>query len=278
LPAPKDDGFDEIRRLAARDAERALGIWRPEPAPIPKQVVPGTLTSSASALVPATTAAAAQNNAATAAAQNNAAAAAAQNNAAAAATQNNLATAAAQNNAANAAPAAAVQNIAASTQAEPLAPAAAPAPRRRRSAKAIEHFGAEPDDLAPPPPAPQTPPPAPQTSPAAPAPPLATVESQEPYLELSATPTVDELARAARSAPNPNQRIELIGRLRTFKSPVVVATLRDLVKSEDPSVRGAAESAMASLFGPNWNRTRPVPKPIQTPPSDDKDRGPPGGW
>ncbi len=35
---------------------------------------------------------------------------------------------------------------------------------------------------------------------------------------------------------------------------------------------------MAGLFGANWNATRAIPKPVQPPPSDDKDRGPPGGW
>jgi hypothetical protein len=35
---------------------------------------------------------------------------------------------------------------------------------------------------------------------------------------------------------------------------------------------------MASLFGPNWNAVRAVAKPQQPPRSDDKDRGPPGGW
>jgi hypothetical protein len=43
-------------------------------------------------------------------------------------------------------------------------------------------------------------------------------------------------------------------------------------------VRAAAEQAMAVLFGPNWNVSRPVAKPVQPAPSDDKDRGPPGGW
>jgi hypothetical protein len=58
----------------------------------------------------------------------------------------------------------------------------------------------------------------------------------------------------------------------------VVAALRANVKSEHAGVRSAAEEGMHALFGPNWNRMREVPKPVQPPRSDDKDRGPPGGW
>ncbi len=63
-----------------------------------------------------------------------------------------------------------------------------------------------------------------------------------------------------------------------LRSPAVVASLRQNAKSGHPGVRAAAEQAMASLFGPNWNRAPPATKPIVQPPrSDDDDRGPPGG-
>jgi hypothetical protein len=106
----------------------------------------------------------------------------------------------------------------------------------------------------------------------------AVVGADGPPLPLAADAGIDELARAAATSPNANQRIELIGRIRNIKSGVVVAALRANAASPHPGVRAAAEAAMAQLFGPNWNTTRPVPKPVQRPPSDDKDRGPPGGW
>jgi hypothetical protein len=97
-------------------------------------------------------------------------------------------------------------------------------------------------------------------------------------LTLSPDATLDELARAAATSPSAAQRIELINRVRGHRSNAVVAALRANTQSAHPGVRAAAEAAMAALFGANWNTTRPVPKPIQRPPSDDKDRGPPGGW
>ena len=66
--------------------------------------------------------------------------------------------------------------------------------------------------------------------------------------------------------------------LRGLKHAAVVAMLRDNAKSEHPEVREAAEQSMQAIFGPNWNRMRAVQKPVQPPVSDDKDRGPPGGW
>ncbi|HEX4457266.1 MAG TPA: hypothetical protein VIA18_04810, partial [Polyangia bacterium] len=95
---------------------------------------------------------------------------------------------------------------------------------------------------------------------------------------LAANASPDELARAAATSPSASQRIELIGRIRLHKTAAVVAALRANAANPHPGVRAAAEAAMAALFGPNWNTTRAVPKPIQRPPSDDKDRGPPGGY
>jgi hypothetical protein len=109
--------------------------------------------------------------------------------------------------------------------------------------------------------------------------PLPVVEkSTQPYVEVPADAKPDVIAKIANTCPNPEQRVELIERLRGIKSPVVIATLRSNARSEHPLVRAAAESVMVQLFGANWNVTRPVPKPVQPPPSDDKDRGPPGGY
>ncbi len=99
-----------------------------------------------------------------------------------------------------------------------------------------------------------------------------------PLIDVPADAKPDQIAKLASTCPNPDQRVELIERLRGIKSPSVVAVLRQNAKSEHPAVRAAAESVMAQLFGANWNVTRPVPKPVQPPPSDDKDRGPPGGF
>jgi hypothetical protein len=95
---------------------------------------------------------------------------------------------------------------------------------------------------------------------------------------VAADASADELARVATTSPSAAQRIEIINRLRGIKSAAVVAALRVNAASQHPAVRAAAEAAMASLFGPNWNTTRPIAKPVQPPASDDKDRGPPGGW
>ena len=97
-------------------------------------------------------------------------------------------------------------------------------------------------------------------------------------MALPAEPALEDLVRACNLSPSSSQRIEIIGRFRGVKHAAVVAALRANAASAHPGVRAAAEQAMAVLFGPNWNVVRPVPKPVQSPPSDDKDRGPPGGW
>jgi hypothetical protein len=244
-PAPLDDGLEQIRKMAIRDAERALGIYRPA-APPPRTVTAAPATPGAQparppqpAPTPAPTSVAAVSPAAPAA-------------------------------------------PAASQPAEP--PAERPqtkAPARKMSAKAMQHFrpsGAEDDEPAAPPrpaPAPATPAPA-----AASAPPTIVADDggDGSPLPLTADASIDELARAAATSPSAAQRIELIGVIRTHKIAAVVAALRANANNAHPGVRAAAEAAMAALFGPNWNTMRAVPKPIQRPPSDDKDRGPPGGW
>ena len=168
-----------------------------------------------------------------------------------------------------------------------VSPPAAPPPPSptsagKRSAKGAQYFGGEAVErpAAPPPtPAPPTaapPTPAPPTP--APSADAAALAGDGTPVALAADAAPDELARVAMTSPSAAQRIDLINRLRGIKSAAVVAALRANAMSQHPAVRAAAEAAMASLFGPNWNATRPIPKPVQPPPSDDKDRGPPGGW
>jgi hypothetical protein len=158
-------------------------------------------------------------------------------------------------------------------QAAPPPQAAPPAPSptdpgKTRSAKGAAFFGGETTARpAPPPPPPPEPPPPPPA-----------IEGDGAPVAVAPDAAPDELARVATTSPSAAQRIELINRLRTVKSAAVVAALRANAGSQHPAVRAAAEAAMATLFGPNWNATRAIPKPVQPPPSDDKDRGPPGGW
>ncbi|MGZ3405158.1 MAG: hypothetical protein ACXVAN_01855 [Polyangia bacterium] len=147
----------------------------------------------------------------------------------------------------------------------PVASPAATPPAKKRSAKGAQYFGGETAE----PPRPPAPPPPPAIAP---------IEGDGPALPIASDATVDELARVAMTSPSAAQRIALINQLRTLKSPAVVAMLRANANNQHPVVRAAAEAAMALLFGPNWNATRPIAKPVQPPPSDDKDRGPPGGW
>ena len=214
-PAPVDDGFEQIRQQAIRDAERALGIFRQPPPPprAPTTPVPATLPAK--------------------------------------------------------------PQPEAQAQPAPIQPAAPSPPSPsgtqpvKRSAKGAQYFGGE--SVAPPPPAP------PPVVPPPPVDPSAFAGDGTP-IAVAADAPPDELARVATTSPSAAQRIDLINRLRGIKSAAVVAALRANAMSQHPAVRAAAEAAMASLFGPNWNATRPIPKPVQPPPSDDKDRGPPGGW
>lgn len=183
---PRDDGFDEVRRQAIRDAERALGLAPAEPPPASPPSLPAPLPVDPAAAPPP-------------------------------------------------------------SPVEPPAPAAAPLPPQE----------AAPPEAAPPAPEAAAPPPAPES----PAP--------EPRVEIPDGAPLEQLARVATTTPNADQRVELIDQLKRHKSPAVVAALRANLASPHPRVRAAAESAMATLFGPNWNRTRPVPKPVQPPRSDD---------
>jgi hypothetical protein len=158
---------------------------------------------------------------------------------------------------------------------------AAEPPKKRRSKKALEHFGPLPDEAAPSPaPAPTAAPapsPVPATAPPAPAA-GAELPPDGPPLPVSESPRLDELVRISTTSPSAAQRIELIQKFNGIKAGAVVASLRANAQSAHPAVRAAAEAVMAAMFGPNWNRTAAIPKPVQPPHTDDKDRGPPGGW
>ncbi len=243
--APKEDAYDAIRRQAQRDAERALGVWRPSPEPV--KIPPPSLPVRAPEAVKVEAPMAAKVE---------------------------------PPKAETPAVAAKVEppkvEAAVDAKVEPPKVEAAPAKKSKRSRKAMEHFGGdadEPETAAP------TPTPAPPAAPAIAAAPAAVdsavavesaLTSSAPYLPLSEKPPVDELAKVARTSRNPQQRLELLAALKGLKSPTVVQALRDNVKSEDPAVRAAAEEGMATIFGPNWNRTRAVPKPEQPPASEDK--------
>jgi hypothetical protein len=91
-----------------------------------------------------------------------------------------------------------------------------------------------------------------------------------PYLPVPEKPTPDILAAIARTSKNPKQRLELLEELKNLKIPSVVQAMRDNARSADAKIKALAEATMASFFGPNWNRTRPVAKPVQPPVSEDK--------
>ncbi|MSP60892.1 MAG: hypothetical protein EXR72_11215 [Myxococcales bacterium] len=221
----KDDSYEQIRELASRDADRALGIVRREPARSSPPPPPPAAPAATAPLAPEPPRAA-------------------------------LPPAAAE--------------VAAEAAPDPPAVAAAPAAPRRRSRKAIEHFGPAADAASLPVAAPVV-----AVEPVVlPKPPVAEAR----YVELAADAPVEEVARVASTSPNPQQRVELIAKLAGCKTASVVASLRANAQSQNPAVRAAAETVMASMFGERWNATRAVPKPVQPPRSDDKDRGPPGGW
>ena len=254
-PAPVDDGLEHIRQLAIRDAERALGIFRAPPppprAPVkPEPPRPAPPSVQAGSPRPAPPPVQVEP------------------------------------------PKPAPPPVRAEPpKAEPLKPPPSPAtePGKRRSAKGAQFFGGE---YAPQPEraraaAPAATPPAAPAPVATPAPAAATptpgdgavaTEPDGAPIPVADNASLDELARVATTSPSAAQRIALIGKIRSVKSAAVVAALRANAASAHPGVRAAAEAAMAALFGANWNVTRAVAKPVQPPPSDDKDRGPPGSW
>lgn len=97
-------------------------------------------------------------------------------------------------------------------------------------------------------------------------------------MPLAADAPLNELARVARTTPNVAQCIELLQALAGKRSPAVISAFRQYVGSPNAAVRAAAEAGMASIFGPDWNRGRPIPPPVQPPRSDDNGRGPGGAF
>jgi hypothetical protein len=90
-----------------------------------------------------------------------------------------------------------------------------------------------------------------------------------PVAEPTAGESPEELARISTTSADAGQRIDAINKLAGHRSPAAVAALRANLRSEHAGVRSAAERAMAELFGPEWNRLRPVTKPVQPPRSED---------
>ena len=101
------------------------------------------------------------------------------------------------------------------------------------------------------------------------APDVLAIADDQPRLELPPDANRDLLARAAMQSPSAAQRAEILERLAGVKSPSFVAALRHNVRSEHPVLREVAERLMAQLFGPAWNRSRPIQPPVQPPPSDE---------
>ncbi len=99
-----------------------------------------------------------------------------------------------------------------------------------------------------------------------------------PPLPIDESAPLDEALRVARTTPNNAQRISLMQRLATTKSPGVIQLFRMSLSSSHAGVRAAAEVGMATLFGPGWNRTKAIVAPIQPPRSDDGGRGPGGAF
>jgi hypothetical protein len=254
-PKKEDDGFDHIRAQAIRDAERALGIVRREP---PKAPIPPPARPAAPVAAPQPTASVAAPPVV----------------APPVAAPQPTAPVAAQ--AVTAPPAAAASAPASQEAAKP----------KRRSKKGSLHFGdpstqaAAPTADAPTAATPTATAPTATDAITAAAPPPASAAASgppPPLVEIPAEASPDVLARIAATCPNPDQRIEVIHRLAGHRNSAVIAALRANTRSEHAGVRAAAEAVMASLFGPEWNRSRPIAKPVQAPVTDDKDRGPPGG-
>jgi hypothetical protein len=243
-PEPaKEDPYEQIRRQAQRDADKAMGIYRPEPSiPVaaapplePARVEPPKVEAKpepARVEPPKVEA---------------------------------------KPEPAKAEP----PKVEAKPEAPKVEAAAEEKPKKRRSKKAMEHFGADPAD-APAPEAkieakPEAKVEAPQEAKSEPAADEAEkLNPNAPFLPVPDKATPDQLAMIARTSKNPQQRLEILEAIKGVKNPQVVLAMRDNARSADPKIRLLAETVMASFFGPNWNRTRPVPKPVQPPQSEDK--------
>lgn len=162
-----------------------------------------------------------------------------------------------------------------------------PARKRSPAERAAAARPATPEPAAPPP----DPPPSPGPAMAAPPDPgtpaassdttpgsasMATGDPSEslPYVPVPEGATIADLIRLVREAANPFQKAALLRQLGDagVKDVSVVSLMRAYTTSAHPAVRAAAEYGMLRLFGPTWNRSRPIPKPVQPPRSDD-DKG-----
>ena len=65
------------------------------------------------------------------------------------------------------------------------------------------------------------------------------------------------------------QRIELLESLAGIKHPAVIAALRHNAANEHTQLKAVAERLMNQIFGPAWNRSRAISKPVQPPRNED---------
>jgi outer membrane biosynthesis protein TonB len=212
VEAKTEDPYELIRKQAQRDAERALGIWQPDPTPIPPPkpvALPPPPPPKVEAAPPP-------------------------------------------------------PKVEAAPPPEPPKPVAPPPPPPKvEAAPPEEKPKKKRSKKNTPAPVEAAPPPAPEPDPNA-------LSANAPYMPIPEKPTPDILAAIVRTCRNPTQRLELLEELKTRKIPSVVQVMRENALSSDAKIKELAEATLASFFGPNWNRTRAIAKPVQPPPTDDK--------
>ena len=94
-------------------------------------------------------------------------------------------------------------------------------------------------------------------------------EPDGPRLDIALDAPLDQRARAAMQSGSAQQRIELLESLAGTKHPAVIAALRHNAGSEHTRLKAVAERLMTQLFGPAWNRSRAITKPVQPPRTDE---------
>ena len=265
---PEDDGFDSIRRQAAFDAARAMG----KPIEVPRATLP------AKAVVPRALADKLARDGEVVARGDGQAA-----------VESASSTPAAVEPVAIVAPPPEPKPVPVEPKpAEarpPLPVAAAPAVVEARPASAEAPSVAPVVTPAPPAPSEATVMPlvaAAADASATPAPPAAAEPDPSeklPFVPLPTDGAIKDVLAILPTVGNPLQRAEILRELAKVKGhPQIAALMRAHATSTHPAVRAAAEEGMANFFGPNWNRTKAIPKPVQPPRSDDGGRGPGGAF
>lgn len=107
----------------------------------------------------------------------------------------------------------------------------------------------------------------------------ATADGEDgPPIPIADEAKFEDIVAGAKNTPNTRQRAELLRRLAGTKSPQVIHLFRSFLASPYDAVRRAAEDGMASLFGSQWNRARPISPPVQPPRGEDGGKGPGGAF